>query len=1122
MQFAVEMSPPISSIIFILALALVDQSCASANQATEEPAQFFEEKVRPLLSDHCFKCHGAKKQHSDLRLDSLARLLQGGERGPAIEPFRPEDSRLIHAVRRGEKLAMPPEDEGDSLSPEEIAVLTKWISAGAAWPESEEDLAARDSEKAAKDYDNHWAFKEITDPTVPIIQGEYADWPRNDIDRFVINRLAENHLEPSPEASPSILYRRMKWDLLGLPPTLSEIAKFDPANSGGAIDQLLSNPHYGERWGRFWLDLARYADTKGYVFIVKPEFRNAWTYRDYVIDAFNNDIPYPQFVREQLAADLLHEAGEADRKALAALGFISVGARFKHEVDDIMADRIDVVSRGFLGLTIGCARCHDHKYDPITIEDYYSLYGVFRNSIEPVHAPFRTKPVDLTDDQQELAKQIQEAANELEQGYQNRYDEVMEDARVRLADYLSQAQSDRTGPDTTAFNVIVDSDDLNPQLVLSWRSFLESADKANDPIFLPWNRLAELSTKAFKERAPEVIASLEGTANPFVIDRLNQSPPGNFSEVIQLYCSLFESIQKLPTAKDSPRTAEVRAVLSHPDSPLNTPIHGFQLIRLFPDRPSQSAIKKLSAALDTLQDKAPVELAQMLTLADTSQPVEARVLNRGNASSPGAPVSRRYPSYFEKVRAQPFTKGSGRLELAEAIVSPDNTLTARVIVNRVWQHHFGLGLVASPSNFGMLAAPPSHPLLLDHLATWFVNHDWSIKSLHRYIMDSATWRQSSVARADGNDIDPANRLLWRMTRRRQDFESMRDALLAVSDRLDIRSVGGPSVKDATSETNQRRSIYTHINRQGLPGVMRTFDFPPPDVSSGERNQTTVPAQALFLMNHPQVLNAAKQLAVKAEAAAIPSEGIRHLYHTIFAREPEPRETSELLTFLEDDSNTTKRLDALNGTQSTGPSPWLIGSAKLNNPHKKDSADLNTFEPVTHWNEKGNRFQVSEKLPDPRRGWVMFDATGGHPGNGDYVAVIRWTAPSAMKVSITGSIGTTSSKGDGVRGQILVSGKPVAGPWIVFNQSATTSAINITVEQGETIDFVVDMLAGIGYDSFIWDPTITEQMQEPENSAARSWRYSAGFPSPTVSPDPVSSWQSLAQILLLSNEFQFID
>lgn len=1107
-------------LISLLAPCLFCESAAAnaKEPASSEQERFFEQHVRPLLIKHCIECHGPQKQFAELRLDSRDSSLKGGESGPAIVPGQPEESLLLSAVRR-ESFEMPPDKP---LQKEEIQILNTWIKQGAVWPASSNPAKETKTNFAA-----HWSFQPIQNPPRPEVQ--QADWPQNDLDYFILKKLEQNNLAPSPPAETATLRRRIIWDLTGLTPTSDTAAKTSQLNDiETLVEQQLASPHYGERWGRYWLDLARYADTKGYVFFEKPKFHNAFTYRDYVIHSFNEDKPFDQFILEQLAADQLD-----DHAAQAALGFITLGPRFKNDTHDIISDRIDVVTRGLLGLTVGCARCHHHKYDPISIDDYYSLYGVFRNSLEPIHLPFRD-PDNIPKSLQPQAKQLEQNARELDQLYQRQYEAVLQGTYDRLTEYLTAAQSRRSGPDTVKFDVIVDGDDLNPEVLLKWQEFLDLTEKEKQPVFQIWHQLAAIPPQQFAAESPLFLRKTlqEKTTDPVqrrIARELLNKHPNRFSDVIATYVSLFKQLdqewnnliveapqpdqQKIP-APFPVENQKIREAFYSADSPLVMPRHGFTILKLFPDRKLQKKVKDLNAALDQARAKAPAELAQLRSLRDAEQMIEPRVFRRGNPGTPAQLVPRSYLSFFEEVSKKTFTQGSGRLELARAIISPQNPLTARVIVNRVWQHHFGQGIVSTPSDFGLQGARPSHPELLDHLAHWFMQNGWSIKKLHRYIMASATYQQQSISHAKGEKIDPANKLVWRMNRRRQDFETMRDSLLQVSHQLD-ETVGGKSVNGITAASNKRRTLYTSINRQQVPGVLRTFDFPSPDVSSGSRNSTSVPGQSLFLMNHPLVLNAARILGEEAEKAATPADGIRQLYQQILNRTPTQTEQTEMQAFLEADKIPTPEVPT--------PIQWEYGYGAFD----LKTNQLSQFTPIPFWN--GQQYQGSETLPDPKIGWVFLDKTGGHPGNDlNHVAVIRWRAPRNMQVSLKARFQHKMPQGNGVRGRILIADQLKLGPWTIHQKSVDTNLDQVRLKQGQTIDFVVDIADHLGYDSFIWAPEISEQPEKiastsQTNAAEKAlptWNYTRDFRKPERMR--ISSWQSLAQILLLSNEFQFID
>ena len=1087
--------------LILLATGLITQQVLAA--PTADDIEYFEQHVRPLLAKHCFECHGPKKQHAELRLDIHARVLEGGESGPAVVPGKPDESLLIEAVRR-ESFEMPPEEE---LTADQVAILVEWVQRGAVWPEevNQEELDRQ------HEIDEHWAFQPILDPKPP--QLKQTDWPRNDIDRFILARLEQAELSPSPAADQHTLQRRLAWDLTGLPASVTLPSESGDRSATEFVDQLLDSPHYGERWARYWLDVARYADTKGYVFFEKRPFVWAYTYRDYVIKSLNSDKPFNQFVREQIAADLLPNS-ENDRSSLAALGYITVGARFKNSTPDILDDRIDVVMRGMMGLTVTCARCHDHKFDPISTEDYYSLYGVFANSLEPAHQPFLHEE-NFTPEQIEKAAELKKLADELEAFQLTTFRNMMDDCRARLTDYLQAAQARRSGPDTAKFDVVVDGGDLNPQLLQYWQQYLEQTEKAESPVFAAWHQLAKLSPQEFPEQCQSVLTKLasQQTANPLVLAALEKSSLTNFQDVVQCYVELINRLDEswkkqaaaIPQSTDSQASdaqQQVRQVLYGTDSPLMLPVWQFTNLHLFPDRKSQEELKPYFEKLQKVKAAAPPELAQALVLNDSQQQVEPKVFKRGNPAQPGQQVTRRFLQHFPMVSDKAFTEGSGRLPLAEALVSPDNPLTARVIVNRVWQYHFGRGLVATPSNFGLQGATPSHPELLDHLATWFVQHDWSLKSLHRYILDSATYRQQSSSRPECASIDPDNHLCWKMNRRRHDLESMRDAMLATAQQLDL-TVGGPSVKNGMATDANRRTLYSYVDREDFPGVFRMFDFPNPDVSSGERNRTMVPGQTLFLMNHPLVFACAISVAQSIESGEKEDAAIHDLFSSILHREPEAIELEEAHLFVRSAKTYPKLGEA-----------WSYGYGEFDDKKQR----LASFHKLPHWT--GQQWQGGSAWPDSKLGWVALNNKGGHPGNDlKHVAVARWTAPAAITVSCQATLAHRKDKGNGVRGWIAVNDQNKLGPWEVHNTEVKTNIAEIVCQAGDTIDFIVDVNGNLGYDSYQWDPTLAVVVPESKPSDQR-WNYQEAFGDPVAMLR--TPLQRLAQILLLTNEFQFID
>jgi hypothetical protein len=859
-----------------------------------EAVAFFERRVRPVLAENCVRCHGPKKQQAGLRLDSGEAVLKGGDHGPAIVPGAPEKSLLMQAVRHQGDLEMPPDGE---LPAAAVVDLVAWVKMGAPWPASPAANAATTDASPS----THWAFRNPADPPVPEVKDR--SWPVTTVDRFILARLEREGLTPSPEADRRTLIRRATFDLHGLPPTPEEVEAFAADESAGAydrlIDRLLDSPRYGERWGRHWLDVARYSDTKGYIYEDReqPRYPFAYTYRDYVIRSFNDDLPYDRFVIEQLAADRLRDRRPG---SVAALGFLTLGRRFANSTHDVIDDRIDVVSRGLLGLTVTCSRCHDHKFDPIPTTDYYALYGIFAactervERLDPAAAPIGGSAGYV----RELRKREAALAARLELERTKLSDQVRKMSGAYLAAVLVAEKL--PGDD---FYVILSADDVNPVLARRWQSYLLGTRKAFHPIFGVWNALTGLPDADFAARAPEVLRRLIGDPSRPVnrrVARAFEDPPPSRREVAERYGRLLRAaFDAKPDEVAADRSlAELRDVLYAPGSPAVVPPIGLNEVEAFFDEKARVELGKLQIQVDKAHLEDPAAIPAAHALADAPEIRPQFVFLRGNPKRKGPEVSRRFLTVLSAAPPRPFTEGSGRLELARAIASPANPLTARVFVNRVWQWHFGCGLVATASDFGLRSDPPTHPELLDHLAGRFVAAGWSVKALHRLIMRSRAYRQASADRPECRRRDPENRLVWRANRRRLDFESFRDSILFVSGDLDPRPGGRPF--DLTDPgASPRRTVYGLVDRISLPGVLRAFDFANPDAHSPGRFATTVPQQALYLLNGAFVRGQAEVLLRLIDVAAVTDPGARieRLYRRIYQRSPTPAQRELALRFL---------------------------------------------------------------------------------------------------------------------------------------------------------------------------------------------------------------------------------
>ena len=733
---------------------------------TAEQIEFFEKRIRPLLEDHCYECHSAdsKKIKGGLKLDSREGWAKGGESGPAIVPGKPDDSLLIRGVRYWDKdFQMPPKHP---LPPERVKDLIEWVKLGAPDPREGGSPAAKAASKIDyKQGRKHWAFQPVRTVRRPRVK--HASWPRNEVDFFTLARMEQAGIAPAPDADPRTIIRRMTFDLTGLPPTPEEVEAFVAASlrtpdSGlrTLIDRLLASVHYGERWGRHWLDVARYADTCGNA----SDFPvpQAHKYRDYVIAAFNADMPFDQFVREQIAGDLLPAASQDEReRRVVATGYLASARHFgggKGEPHLTIEDAIENTGRTFLGLSLSCARCHDHKFDPVSTADYYALYGVFSSTTFPhPGSEGKNRPENLTP-------------------------------------LLPPAE-------------------------------LEAAKK-------PWQeKLAAFDAEAKKHDEAKTAAEKE----PDTPERKMK-------------------VEQAKKERDTVR--EQRRMLA---------------------------------------DTPPWQLAYAVS---DGKSADARIHVRGDPTRLGDTVPRHFPTILG---GQPLAhaKSSGRRELADAIASPTNSLTARVMVNRIWQHHFGHGLVTTPNDFGVRGQPPTHPELLDFLARRFVESGWSVKAMHRLILTSRTWQLASAGPGRAGDSE-----LWsRAGRRRLDAECVRDALLAVSGDLDPTPGGAhpfPAVhKWGFTQHNQffasydtpKRTVYQMQQRLRRHPFLALFDGADPNSSTAERQVSTTPLQSLFVMNDPFVHERAAKFAARVmREKSDDAARIERAFQILYARPPAPEET----------------------------------------------------------------------------------------------------------------------------------------------------------------------------------------------------------------------------------------
>ena len=911
---------------FFLCVFLCGVETVLAVEPPSDDVEFFEKDIRPILVDHCYDCHGPDEASGNLRLDQKAGWKRGGERGPAIVPGDPSSSLLIRAVSwQDAELKMPPEDAGGKLSAAEIRALTIWIRRGAVDPRTGDEIVS-DIEAASK---HHWSLQPVNPPQIP--DGAHP------VDYLIDRRLEESGFESTQPADMHTLVRRAAFDLLGLPPA-PEQAEASRKDFRHLIRTLLASPRYGERWGRHWLDVARYSDAKDGVLMygdarIRPF---AYTYRDYVIRAFNEDKPFDEFIREQIAADQLPLSENSP--SLAAMGLLTLGRMFDNNRHDVIDDQIDVVTRGFLGLTVSCARCHDHKFDPIPTADYYSLYGVFASCVEPWDRP---RIAAVMEDSQDFETQFASKLEEVYSSQQTHVKSTLHTARDRISDYLVKVAT--TEPDideTSIFFLSLIPDQLRPQFTWRWRQLIAQRAHPDDPVFAPWHDLMQDSVLRIEDwRARGV--------DPRIIDGLAQDRPQTAKETARTYGEIIrrvwmvdrelqEQIEELdsllatgdvratspdssqPSADSAPeqmadlirRRNELQAqrnalalendplgaLLVSRDSPFWFPKHD---IYHYLSRHDKDAFRKLVNGLDAISVKHRNAASRAMVLVDSEQLYQPVIFQRGNPGQRGTPVPRWFLKSLSPVARLAFPDGSGRLNLANAIADPENPLTSRVWVNRVWMHHFGEPLVKNPDDFGLRTTKPMQHELLDYLADFLVRNGWRTKPLHELIMTSRAWQRSArIAETPQMrwqlEADPDNQLIWHANRRRLDLEQMRDTLLAVSGRLDVTMYGRPLL--ITDLDNARRTIYAFVERQNIPDMVQTFDFANADTSTSRRVMTTVPQQALFAMNSEFMVRSAAALA-GGSSDCTGRERITNLYSAVYGRPPSGDELELTVEFL---------------------------------------------------------------------------------------------------------------------------------------------------------------------------------------------------------------------------------
>jgi len=903
--------------------------------------EFFEEKIRPVLAQNCYECHSAKakKLKADLYLDRKAGWEKGGESGPALMPGKPDESLLLSAIRyKDNDLRMPPEKK---LPKEVVADFEKWIAMGAPDPrDAPMETVVESSGPKAKSLEEgrkFWVFHPLASPQLPEVTDE--KWVKDELDRFVLARLEESDLKPAPLADKSTLLRRLYFDLTGLPPDIGQIEAFQADDSPDAyakvVDELLASPRFGERWGRHWLDVARYADTTGGG--RNNPFPNAYRFREYVIDSYNEDKPFDQFAKEQIAGDLLPSSTDKEFNGnLTGTGFLALGPH-NYELQDkallrmeVVDEQISAVGRAFLGMTMGCVRCHDHPFDPIPIEEYYSLAGIFRgtNSLVPGNvAGFRERTLR---DQHAVARKKHSADQKKLEGELKKAEAKLK----ALGGNTDFAKAGQQSLDPSKLEGVV-VDDADAKRIGKWvpsthtkgyvgKGYIHDShgslkQKGMSSVTFPARipapgkyeiQLSYTPGPNREKKTPVTIMHADGEQKVYV----NQAKqPPILGAFVSLGTFRFEKGTRdviQITTEDTTKVVIADSIRLLPENAVAVAVVGDEKKQELTKARKQmeKRVADLRKKVQQHKKTAPPAAGKVMSVLEHKEAGDWRIHRRGEIRNLGPYVKRGFLAVATPAELSPTPKipkgSSGRLELANWVASSRNPLTSRVYANRVWRHLFGRGIVATPDNFGEMGRRPTHPELLDHLAISLIENGWSTKRLIRKVVLSNTYRMSSKGVPGAIEADPENDLFSRQNRRRLEVEAIRDAMLVASGRISFSEDG----------MDKTRSMFEKLDRNKIPEMFEVFDYPNPGLVSGNRNASTVPTQALFMMNNDFVLKEATVAADKILAlkGLEDEQRLDLAYLTCLGREPSEAEKTLALNYLKGNSKGTGAQEAWSG------------------------------------------------------------------------------------------------------------------------------------------------------------------------------------------------------------------